>query len=331
MWDDAPNYAGAGLTMKAPTGYGWCQGCGLTPYEDVVQHEGTMVGILNIPTNGWQYTRDTIPANTLAVINETANAGRLFLHYNNVLVSIFRTDPGVFQFPPPDSTFCDKRGFAIEAASTNEYSQATAADRLAAFRNDILTLSGVNTNYVRDAVNNRMIYTNRFGTVLDITYGLGGKIDGNPGGLRGVAAERKPVELPAADGQHVRLRQGPHTALELQELDGTHEQPPDPHDDGAGRRHRRRDGGRESRVARQRRGNARDESALPRRSARRTARRNCWPTDARCASRRRRTSAARAASRSRRATSSRTRGRLSSTTSSRRIPWRAIPSRTSPP
>jgi autotransporter-associated beta strand protein len=180
MWDDAPTYGNAGLTMKAPTGYGWCQGCGLGPYEDVVQHEGTLVGILNIPTNGWQYTRDTIPTNTLAVINETATTGRLFLHYNNVLVSIYRTDPGVFQFPAPYSTFCDKRGFALETASPADYPQATAADRLAAFRNDILTRSGVNTNYVRDAVNNRMIYTNRFKRVLDITYGLGGKIDGNP-------------------------------------------------------------------------------------------------------------------------------------------------------
>ncbi len=180
MWDDAPTYAGAGITMKAPTGYGWCQGCGLTPYEDVVQFEGTLVGILNIPTNGWQYTRDTIPTNTLAAINETATTGRLFLHYNNVLVSIYRTDPGIFLWPAPYSTFCDKRGFAIEAASPGEYPQATAADRLAAFRNDILTLSGVNTNYVRDAVNNRMIYTNRFGKVLEITYGLGGKINGEP-------------------------------------------------------------------------------------------------------------------------------------------------------
>jgi|GEM_PF-6521835 len=179
MWDDAPNYGAAGINMKPPTSYGWCPGCGIGPYEDVVQHEGTLVGIINIPHATNQWTVDKIPTNTLAVINETATTGRLFLHYNNVLVAIFRSDIGVFQFPAPYSTFCDKRGFALETASPAEYPQATAAARLAAFRNDVLTFGGVNTNFVRDAVN-RMIYTNRFGKVLDITYGKGGRIDGDP-------------------------------------------------------------------------------------------------------------------------------------------------------
>jgi autotransporter-associated beta strand protein len=180
MWDDAPSYSSAGLTMKPPTSYGWCTDCGLSPYEDVVQSEGTLVGILNIPADKLQKTKDTIPQNTLAVINDTATSGRLFLHYNNVLVAIYRTDIGTFTWPPVSETFCDKRGFAIETASPSDYPQATAADRLTAFRSDVLTFGGVNTNFVQDVVNNRMIYTNRFGKVLDITYGKGGKIDGDP-------------------------------------------------------------------------------------------------------------------------------------------------------
>lgn len=180
LWDDAPNYANAGLTMKPPTAYGWCPDCGLSPYEDVVQSEGTLVGILNIPADKLQKTKDTIPQNTLAVINDTATSGRLFLHYNNVLVAIYRSDIGTFTWPPLAETFCDKRGFAIETASLAEYPQATAADRLAAFRSDVLAFGGVNTNFVQDAVNNRMIYTNRFGKVLEITYGKGGKINNDP-------------------------------------------------------------------------------------------------------------------------------------------------------
>ena len=68
LWDET---GAAGLTMKAPTGYGWCPGCGLGPHEDIVQHEGTITGIFNIPTTWtWQYTNDSIPTNTTAVIND---------------------------------------------------------------------------------------------------------------------------------------------------------------------------------------------------------------------------------------------------------------------
>ena len=178
LWNDAPDNAGAGLTMKPPTDYGWALGSGVSPYEDVVQHEGTIVGILNIPAGKNQYTKDTIPTNALAVINDTATTGRLFLHYKTVLVAIFRSDPGVFQYPAPSTSVCVKRGFAVETASPSEYPQATAAERLAAFRADVLAhaadASGVS------GVSPRMIYTKRDGTVLDITYGQAGRINNDP-------------------------------------------------------------------------------------------------------------------------------------------------------
>lgn len=176
MWDET---GAAGLTMKAPTGYGWCPGCGLGPHEDVVQHEGTLVGIFNIPTTWtWQYTNDSIPTNTLAVIDDSATTGRLFLHYSKVLIAITRSDIGNFTWPPAAQTPCTKRGFAIECASLSEYPQATAAERLAAFKADIIA-NPADTSHVNDATP-RMIYTTRAGKVLDITYGQGGKIDGAP-------------------------------------------------------------------------------------------------------------------------------------------------------
>jgi autotransporter-associated beta strand protein len=176
MWDET---GAAGLTMKAPTGYGWCQGCGLTPYEDVVQHEGAMVGIINIPTTSeWPYTRDSIPTNTTAVINDSATTGRLFLHYSKVLIAITRSDIGNFTWPPASQTACLKRGFAIECASLSEYSQATPEERLAAFKADIIA-NPADMSHVNDATP-RMIYTTRAGKVLDITYGQGGKVDGDP-------------------------------------------------------------------------------------------------------------------------------------------------------
>jgi hypothetical protein len=176
MWDET---GAAGLTMKAPTGYGWCQGCGLGPHEDIVQHEGTITGIFNIPaTSNWQYTRDSIPTNTTAVINDSATTGRLYLHYSKVLVAITRSDIGNFTWPPAAQTFCNKRGYAVECASLDEYPQSTAAARLAAFKADI-EANPPDFSHVNDAVP-RMIYTTRDGTVLDVTYGEGGKINNDP-------------------------------------------------------------------------------------------------------------------------------------------------------
>jgi len=178
IWNDAPDYAGSMICMKPPTSYGWAVGSGIAPYEDVVQHEGVLAGIINIPATGNQYTKDTIPTNTLAVIDDTATTGRLFLHYKTVLVAILRSDIGTFTWPAPAQTPCVKRGFAIETASPSEYPQPAAADRLAAFRADVLA-HAADMSQVSGATP-RMIYTTRDGTVLDITYGLGGKINGDP-------------------------------------------------------------------------------------------------------------------------------------------------------
>lgn len=175
MWDET---GPAGLTMKPPTGYGWAQGSGLGPHEDVMQHEGTIVGVINFPSTWeWKYTRDKVPTNYTAVINDSATTGRLFLHYSKVLVAITRSDVGNFNLND-EYTYSDKRGFAVECASPGEYPQATAAERLAAFKADILA-NPADMSHVNDATP-RMIYTTRAGKVLDITWGQGGKIDGSP-------------------------------------------------------------------------------------------------------------------------------------------------------
>ena len=183
FWNDAPAHGKAALTMKPPTGYGWSQGTGIGPHEDVVQHEGTIVGVLNFPVDWtWKYTRDYIPANTTAIINDGATTGRVFLHYSSVLVAITRSDIGNFTLPTASQSYTqsysDKRGFAVETASPAEYPQATAAERLAAFKADI-EAHPADLSHVNDATP-RMIYTKRDGTVLDITYGQAGKINGSP-------------------------------------------------------------------------------------------------------------------------------------------------------
>ena len=174
VWDDAPAYGDSALWMRPPTSYGWAKGSGIGPYEDTLQHEGTLVGVLNIPDGKHQFTKDHIPTNCLAAVDEAKSSGRLFIHYRTVLVAIHRTEP--FTWTDARSP-CVKRGFAVETAMPSEYPQATPAERLAAFRAEVLAKGGVDARGMQ-ADPPRFAYRTRKGRVLDLTYGQAGRIDG---------------------------------------------------------------------------------------------------------------------------------------------------------
>ena len=181
-WDDAPA-AESSLYLTTPTTYSGTTG-GISIYEDTLQHEDTMLAVYNIPATGgtggnngdWpnQWIQGRIPGGDLARIDEAATTGRLFLHYKGLLVSIYLSNPFTWSSSP--NIPCTKAGLAIETAPQSEYPQATAADRLAAFRADVLANSP-DIAAINDAAP-RIVYTNRHGRVLDLTYGLAGKIDG---------------------------------------------------------------------------------------------------------------------------------------------------------
>lgn len=181
-WDDSPS-AESSLYLATPTTYSGTTS-GISIYEDTLQHEDTMLAVYNIPATGgtggnngdWpnQWIQGRIPGGDLARIDEAATTGRLFLHYKGLLVSIYLSKPFTWSSSP--NIPCTKAGLAIETAPQSEYPQATAADRLAAFRADVVSNNPDIANIT--AASPRLIYTNRHGRVLDLTYGLAGKIDG---------------------------------------------------------------------------------------------------------------------------------------------------------
>ena len=143
-----------------------------------------MIAVYNIPASGgtggnngdWpnQWLKGHIPSGYLAITDEAATTGRIFLHYNSVLVSIYLSNP--FAWSTNFTTACSKAGLAIETAPVTEFPQATAAERLAAFRAAVL--ANAPDSSAVNAASPRLVYTNRHGRVLDLTYGLAGKIDG---------------------------------------------------------------------------------------------------------------------------------------------------------
>lgn len=186
-WDSPPGNASM-ITITSPTTYSGSTS-GISIWEDTLQHEGTVIAVYNMPVGGGgstgnngnfanEYIKGDIPNGYLSYIDQSDALGRIFLHYDSVLVSIQLTDtfgnyagsPG-FQYP------CNKQGVIVETAAPSEYPQATAADRLLAFRADILANTVTDKTGINDAAP-KLVYTNRNGDVLELTFGLAGKING---------------------------------------------------------------------------------------------------------------------------------------------------------
>ncbi|MBK8038652.1 MAG: autotransporter-associated beta strand repeat-containing protein [Verrucomicrobiaceae bacterium] len=186
-WDSPPGNDSM-MTITTPTTYSGTTS-GISVWEDTLQHEGTVIAVYNMPTGGGgstgnngnfanEYIKGDIPNGYLAYIDQSDALGRIFLHYDSVLVSIQLTDTfGNFSGSPGFQYTCNKQGVIVETALPSEYPQATAADRLAAFRSDILANTVTDKTGINDAAP-KLIYTNRGGDVLELTWGLAGKING---------------------------------------------------------------------------------------------------------------------------------------------------------
>jgi autotransporter-associated beta strand protein len=183
-WDSPPGND-AKLKITTPTTYSGTTS-GISIWEDTLQHEDTMIAVYNMPVGGggntgndgnWanEWLTGHIPGGWQAITDEAATTGRIFIHYDSVLIAVYldRTFAWATNFTVNG---VNKAALAIETAPVSEFPQATAAARLAAFRTAVLAnapdISGI-TNAAP-----RFIYTNRHGDALDLTFGLAGKING---------------------------------------------------------------------------------------------------------------------------------------------------------
>ena len=182
-WDSPPGNDSA-LEITTPTTYSGSTG-GISIWEDTLQHEDTMIAVYNMPVGGggstgnnggWanEWLTGHIPAGYQAITDEAATTGRIFIHYDSVLVAVYlsRTFSWSTSFT---ISGVNKAALAIETAPVDEFAQATAAARLAAFRTAVLATAPDTSNITATAP--RFIYTNRHGHALDLTFGLAGKIN----------------------------------------------------------------------------------------------------------------------------------------------------------
>ena len=183
-WDDPPWFDSM-LTITTPTTYSGTTG-GISVWEDTLQHQDTMIAVYNMPPGGggstgnngnWanEWLTGHIPSGYQAITDEATTTGRIFLHYEKLLVAVYLSRPFSWSTNFTVSGV-NKAALAIETAPVSEFPQTTAAARLAAFRSAVLA-NPPNISAISNSPP-RFIYTNRHGDVLDLTFGLPGRING---------------------------------------------------------------------------------------------------------------------------------------------------------
>jgi hypothetical protein len=162
--------------------------------QTTLQHDGAL--LYGVNTEGekkarYPYGLAFVPGGELAVIDEAATSGRVFLHYTGVLIAISATKTfpwdrkapiryasgtpksGDSEFRIPGPTFAA----AIETAREDEFSDTSPMERLEAFRTSII--SKTKLKLITEA-GLTGIYQDRRGSVIQRAFGGAGSIDGKP-------------------------------------------------------------------------------------------------------------------------------------------------------
>lgn len=154
------------------------QDLGATKYGQVLQHEGTMVGVYNIPSNDPNpHLKGYVPINYSEFI-DNSDTGRIYLHYGNVMIALHMTDG--FTWDDGTEKFtksAGKIGLVVEVANPNDYSGSTDAQQLANFKNAVDPK--FNNVSFSTSGNPRLTYTSVAGATLETKYREYDKINGN--------------------------------------------------------------------------------------------------------------------------------------------------------
>lgn len=168
-WEDDPKKV-SNIFIKHPTpkyGFNGNRFLGDSPFHQVLQHEGTIIGLFDIPKDRPKFYKQEswrrqilggFPMNPHAMIDESGR-GRLYLDYGAVLIALVKTRPfeiqndtrrGIqfFTIDADKDVFCV--GYAVETAGPNDYA-GTPEQRLAAYKEDV----DVRFDTLQVAANNR--------------------------------------------------------------------------------------------------------------------------------------------------------------------------------
>ena len=143
---------------------------GTTGYEQVLQHDGTLIGVYDVPAaDARPYISGNVPAGYLAHI-DNSGTGYIYLHYGSVMIGMYLTEP--FNWNDGDASFTKnltQAGFVVETALPGDYGSGTPQQQLDAFKAALLPRFNAAT-FAAGATDPRLTYTTGDGTALDITF-----------------------------------------------------------------------------------------------------------------------------------------------------------------
>jgi len=196
---------------------------GVRTFEQEVLGRDALLFVFQIADdNRFPYALGYVPGDHRAMINDSRESGRIFLHYGSVLIAVsssqrFEWNPvGGILAPasPPrkgDSEFRVKApalAIAIETALPSDFSSTTADETLKAFRARIMEKSAVHLTEKQPASGT---YRNRHGDVLSCVFDGGDSVNGTtidyaawPISESPWTSQKSPDLLEITDGRTVR-------------------------------------------------------------------------------------------------------------------------------
>ena len=162
--------------------------------QTTFQHQGALLYVVNTEAGKkapYPYGLGFVPGGELAVIDESAAAGRIFLHYPGVLIAFSATKPfswnrqtpikyasgaprpGDSEFRIPGPSFAA----AIETASPDEFSGGSPAGRLEQFRKTMFAKTRLQISTSGPLAGS---YTDRAGNVIRRAFAGAAAVNGQP-------------------------------------------------------------------------------------------------------------------------------------------------------
>ncbi len=156
-----------GETIKNAFGYGE------NAYGQLMQFEGTQIGIYNVPDADlfWKFY---VPfTQSGAIVKRAENSGWIFCHGGSVLFAFKSIKPCTWGRPQErcDVLWCDarKNGWILETSELKPYAGGDVTTELARFASDVLKKLKIDADGIESKVP-RLRYTSIAGHTLDITF-----------------------------------------------------------------------------------------------------------------------------------------------------------------
>ena len=173
MWDESDTEKGSHLWITVPMSDGNPLGYSThgiaSRHAQFAQHRGSLLMVTrDLSKARFPYALGFIPGGWLAMTNDSATDGRIYLHYGSVLIAIHATQR--FEWNPSggvasgskrkaDSEFRilgDQVALALETALPAEFAEPTPEEQLSAFRKEVRASSKITQSTFTDHYDHRI-------------------------------------------------------------------------------------------------------------------------------------------------------------------------------